>query len=101
MVTAPQLSARGQWKGADAHPRTVHKRVTRRQGPASTHQCVRCPQRARDWARIHTEDGQDPWADYVPLCRPCHRRYDQVGPRQAERKSAEAALRTRIGGRFV
>lgn len=88
---AAELASRAQWK-----------RVTRRRGPASAHQCARCPARGRDWARVHTEDGQDPWADYVPLCRPCHRHYDRIGPGQAERKRAEAARRVRdAAGRFA
>jgi hypothetical protein len=49
--------------------------------------CVMCaeigtPRPARDWAQVHGTDGQDPWADYVPLCRIHHRRYDRIGERQ-------------------
>lgn len=31
---------------------------------------------AREWAQVHTESGEDPWADFIPLCRRCHFRYD-------------------------
>ena len=59
--------------------RLLHKRVYRARGKASAHECSGCLARARDWARIHTESGHDPWADYVPLCRACHIRYDGTG----------------------
>jgi len=57
----------------------LHKRVYRARGKASAHECSGCPARARDWARVHTESGHDPWADYVALCRACHIRYDETG----------------------
>ncbi len=53
-----------------------HQRLRKVRGRAAEHQCVKCPAQARDWAQIHTEDGTDPWADYVPLCRKCHLNYD-------------------------
>jgi hypothetical protein len=59
----------------------------RRRGSARTHPCVLgaelgAGEQARDWAQVHGTDGQDPWADYVALCRPHHRRYDRIGERQ-------------------
>jgi hypothetical protein len=59
-----------------------HRLLREVRGPASAHLCVRHQERRRrvqaaDWARIHTEDGADIWADYVPLCRSCHMRYDR------------------------
>jgi hypothetical protein len=56
----------------------IHKRIYKARGKASGQQCVRCPKQAHDWARIHGQDGQDPWADYVPMCRSCHIRYDGI-----------------------
>ncbi len=53
-----------------------HKRLRKVRGRAADHPCVKCSAQARDWAQIHTEDGTDPWADYVPLCRKCHLNYD-------------------------
>jgi hypothetical protein len=53
-----------------------HKRLRKTRGKASDHQCARCDNAARDWAQVHAENGEDPWADYVPLCRSCHVRYD-------------------------
>jgi hypothetical protein len=50
------------------------------QGKASNYICVRCMRKpARDWAHVHTESGEDPWADFVPLCRSCHIKYDGHG----------------------
>lgn len=69
-----------------------HYRVKRVRGPASAHQCVRCPAQARDWAQIHTEDGEDPWADYVPLCKSCHLVYDQSGHRKPHTEAAKARM---------
>jgi hypothetical protein len=53
-----------------------HKRLRKARGKASAHQCVKCDNAALDWAQVHTEDGTDPWADYVPMCRSCHLGYD-------------------------
>jgi hypothetical protein len=59
--------------------RANHRRLARERGPARLHQCVRCPAQAAEWAQVHTEDGSDPWADYVPMCRRCHVIYDRAG----------------------
>jgi hypothetical protein len=32
--------------------------------------------RANDWAHVHGESGFDVYADFVPLCDPCHEEYD-------------------------
>jgi len=62
----------------DPRYKHMHRMVRRLRGPASECQCVRCPRQAQVWAQVHTEDGTDPWADYVPLCRSCHCIYDRV-----------------------
>lgn len=54
----------------------VHLRIRTARGRAAEYECVRCPRQAQEWARVHTESGLDLWADYVPLCRWCHRKYD-------------------------
>lgn len=58
-----------------------HRHVRLARGKASAHDCVRCSEnnigkQAREWAQIHGTDGLDPWADYIPLCVPCHAVYD-------------------------
>lgn len=66
-----------------------HKRVVRARGPARERQCIGCPAQARDWARIHGRDGEDP-GDYAPMCRSCHNRYDGVGdPGLGQRRGAQ------------
>lgn len=80
-MTARELSDRLGWKGSAAGKTARHRRVSVRRGKASTHPCARCSEygvgrQAREWAQIHETDGNDPWADFVPLCRRCHFRYD-------------------------
>ena len=58
-----------------------HQRVHAARGKAAAQKCARCAEvgtdrPARDWATIHGETGDDPWADYVALCRSCHIAYD-------------------------
>lgn len=77
-----ELADRAQFKGVEVSRRTLHQRVERRRGKAREYQCVRCPERALDWAQVHDTDGQDPWGHFMPLCRKCHRHYDEIGPRQ-------------------
>jgi hypothetical protein len=74
----------------------LHKRVTYHRGPASQHQCVRCPAQAAEWATVHGEDGTDPWADYVPMCHPCHVHYDDPA-RHWRGKPLTAEHRAKIG----
>lgn len=75
----------GSWKGTEASYVAKHARVRRRRGKASEHECVRCLEdgkhtQAKDWALVHGETGDDPWADYVALCHSCHMIYDGVKP---------------------
>ena len=56
------------------------RRVYRTRGKASAHLCAdECGRQATDWAHIHTESGEDPWADFLPLSGHCHARYDRIG----------------------
>ena len=88
------------WRGGEAGYAALHYRVRNARGKATGHQCVRCPRPARDWAQVHTEDGTDIWADYVPMCRSCHMAYDRDSrpwlyapslEQEAKRKAAAAA----------
>jgi len=73
----------------------LHKRVSRARGPASAHQCVRCPAQAAHWATVHGETGTDIWADYVPMCVSCHRKYDGAGdPNVWQRAAAHQQTKT-------
>lgn len=78
---------------------TLNKRQRYRcvavRGKASKYQCVRCAEngsakQACDWAHLHTETGNDPWADFVPLCRSCHKLYDSK-PHTDETKAKMSA----------
>lgn len=71
-------------KRPDPQYNIMHGRVRRARGPASAHLCVHCIEHgiekpARDWAQIHTEEGTDPWADYWPVCKSSHAKYDGIG----------------------
>jgi len=57
-------------------------------GKANEYLCAKCDRKAKDWAHIHGESGDDPWADFVPLCRRCHMQYD--GHNQKGGNSSEA-----------
>jgi hypothetical protein len=65
----------------------VHQLVSRTLGPASDHLCIDCLGPANEWAY----DGADPdevvhegrrfsrdVQHYMPMCIPCHRRFDQT-----------------------
>lgn len=54
----------------------AHKRVARKRGPASRHQCRCGARQAVDWAYIGTGPFGPP-EKYVPLCRPCHTVQDE------------------------
>lgn len=54
-----------------------HKRLRQARGSATRHLCEGgCQRQAREWAQIHGTSGLDFFADYMPLCRSCHIRYD-------------------------
>lgn len=54
-----------------------HKLVYRLRGKAREHGCAHCGVAAHEWATLHGADGSDPWEHYMPLCRSCHKRYDE------------------------
>lgn len=91
------------------HPRSLsancsyhaaHTRCRLLWGPASLYRCVKCTERARDWAydgtdpteliRVHSLDPNDTHGDalmhysawpefFMPLCGACHRDLDGIG----------------------
>ena len=92
----------GHYDRGDISVKARHKRVRKLRGKATEHSCNHCGNQARDWATIHGHDGYDPQEDYIPLCRPCHRKYDRIGPRQARAKSVMAhAIPRDEFGRFL
>jgi hypothetical protein len=71
--------------------------MRRVRGRAADQLCARCAEDgtgkpARDWATVHGESGEDPWADYVPLCRACHIAYDGSGHRVPHTASSRAKM---------
>lgn len=78
-----------RWIGNAAEYATVHLRLVALRGRADSHSCAHCGTRARDWAYDHLDPNErrsersrddgpfslDP-EHYMPLCRPCHRRFD-------------------------
>ena len=86
---------------------TVHDRLRRTRGKATSLECVQCGERARDWAYQHTSSDEkvdpatgrvysDDPSDYAPMCRKCHiildnQKTPHVGSarREGSRRSAE------------
>ncbi len=85
----PMTLRTGGWLGDAVGYSAVHERLVRSRGSASTHTCAHCGDTASDWAydgtcpdeRLGERHGRllaystDPHR-YMPLCRPCHTRYD-------------------------
>jgi len=81
-----------RWLGDAAGYSAVHERLVRTRGSASTHACAHCGGQAQDWAYDMTcpneKQGErhgrmlafstDP-DRYMPLCRPCHKVFDNAG----------------------
>ncbi len=76
----PKSEASPNWAGDRIGYKGKHNRVIQARGAARTHRCLFHAERgvtvaALDWAQIHETDGLHR-ADYSPLCRRCHLRYD-------------------------
>jgi hypothetical protein len=76
------------WKGEGIGYGPAHTRIVRKSGSASIHACQNCGTQAEDWAYLHgAPDEQcddrgrrystDP-TYYVPLCRSCHKTFDNL-----------------------
>lgn len=64
---------------------TIHRRVARIRGSASSHKCIGCGMQASQWALNHSgetfQDENGKWVservwDYDPMCASCHRQRD-------------------------
>lgn len=73
------------WRGDDVNYNSTHARVRRTRGRAAEHDCIHCGGAADDWAYIHGSPDEKVEAgrrfspsveNYMPLCRTCHRAYD-------------------------
>jgi len=83
-----------RWKGDEAGYAAIHLRLTAQRGKVSDYLCDQCGVPARDWA--YTNDDPDGKLDprsgcyystdperYVPMCVPCHKRFDLAHAREA------------------
>ena len=57
-----------------------HKNVRGARGPAWQHECAHCGSQAAQWATVKGTAGESP-DDFLPLCVPCHAKYDDFGSR--------------------
>lgn len=68
------------WTGDYATPGAQVKRCKRIRGVAQDLPCLgvtgRCKGTAYEWAHVHGRSGLDVYKDFLPLCQPCHRYYD-------------------------
>jgi hypothetical protein len=59
-----------------------HRLVGKIRGPARMLKCQRCGGSAEDWATVRGLDSEneriDPLTGFIPLCKKCHRVYDEV-----------------------
>lgn len=100
VTTRPDASGTGtlnvNWKGADAGYRALHSRLERARGRAR--RCACCdstePGRLYEWANLTGSYGL--LSDYVPMCRNCHRRFDNR--RRAERAQWVGQRAPRLAG---
>jgi hypothetical protein len=53
----------------------LHRWVAWHRGSAGSHLCADCGGPASDWANVSGEYRRD-LDDFIPLCRPCHWRFD-------------------------
>lgn len=89
----PQGADSPNWVGDQITHKAMHTRVIRARGTASSHRCFFHAEReekvpARDWAQLHETTGLN-IADYIPLCRTCHIRFDDAaGFRPSSRRRA-------------
>lgn len=75
------------WVGDRAKYSTVHSRLNRHRGKASTHRCCQCPSLAESWAYDHADPSENfnerdqPFSTnldhYLPMCWPCHNEFDR------------------------
>jgi hypothetical protein len=96
----PKGAGSPNWVGDAISHKSMHARVIQIRGAARTHRCLFCAEReltvpALDWAQLNHAKGLD-IADYIPLCRKCHLRYDlDIGARSRESRLAAWDMRRR------
>lgn len=90
---------RKTWEATKVRPSFsgVHKRLAAHRGPAAEYDCVDCGQAAAEWSYDGLDSQQlteirrgsvatysTDLNRYQPRCRPCHRRFDEIGHRDRD-----------------
>jgi hypothetical protein len=91
LPSGPRRGLRGsenpRYVGDAAGYHGVHDRLRAQRGAASDHSCAHCDNQAAEWAYSHSDPDERidarirrPYSldlsHYIPLCVPCHRRFD-------------------------
>jgi len=92
------------WRGDNIRYRAAHVRVRVTRGRAADHQCMHCDDQAAHWAYDHADPAEklhsyrvgsralpfslDPM-HYLPLCRPCHKKFDAQSIRRCSVEGCE------------
>ena len=71
-----------------------HAMVRKERGPAWNHQCEHCDGQAQTWAMKHGSSGESP-DDYMPLCWPCHAKYDNFAARFPDNRGSKRSPESR------
>ena len=71
-----------------------HAMVRKERGPAWNHSCEHCGGQAQTWAMKHGSSGESP-DDYMPLCWPCHAKYDNFAARLPDNRGTKRSPETR------
>jgi hypothetical protein len=79
-IGKPRQYVRGHNQTDEYH--VNHKNVRAVRGPAWQQACAHCGKQAAQWATVKGTAGESP-DDFLPLCLPCHARYDDFGSRPA------------------
>lgn len=78
---------------------TMHKRIHRKYGKASTHNCVDCGSQAKDWSLKAGREYSDNIEDYDARCRRCHVLHDDKSNDRSEKISQGLKLAYKEGRR--
>jgi hypothetical protein len=71
-----------------------HAMVRKERGPAWSHQCEHCGERAQTWAMKHETSGESP-DDYMALCWVCHAKYDNFASHLPDNTGSKRSAESR------
>ena len=84
----------GERTGTRSAYHVNHAMVRKERGPAWNHQCEHCDGQAQTWAMKHGSSGESP-DDYIPLCWPCHAKYDNFAARFPDNRGSKRSPESR------